>query len=466
MTAREHRTVDVVVVGAGLAGLTAARRLQERGRSVLVLEARDRVGGRTLNHDLGDGQVVESGGQFVGPTQDRVLALAAELGVETFRAHDVGDTVYVHGRTVRRFGGDIPPAWTTLPDLGLLMARLDRAVQRIDVDAPWRSPDARRLDSMTTESWARSLSLGGGAVEVLEILLGSAYGTTAAEASALFTLWYVAGAGDETHRGTLDRMIGVDGGAQESRFVGGSHRISALLAADLGDAVVLDAPVRRIAQDATRARVSTDHLDVDAQHVVVAVPPHLVAGIDLEPALPAPQAELFRRMTFGTLMKCEAVYDEPFWREDGLSGQGLFRGDAEPVCSMFDNTPPSGAPGVLMGFLGAHAWKTWADRPAEQRRGAVLRSFARVVGPRALEPVDYWEQDWTTETWTRGGPTAVLAPGVLTELGPWRDVPHGRVLWAGAEHATYWNGYMDGAVRTGEAAAVLITRTTPQEETA
>jgi monoamine oxidase len=199
---------------------------------------------------------------------------------------------------------------------------------------------------------------------------------------------------------------------------------------------------------------------------VVAVPPHLVAGIDLEPALPAPQAELFRRMTFGTLMKCEAVYDEPFWRADGLSGQGLFRGDAEPLCSMFDNTPPSGAPGVLMGFLGAHAWKAWADRPAAQRRGAVLRSFARVVGPRALEPVDYWEQDWTTEPWTRGGPTAVLAPGVLTELGPWRDVPHGRILWAGAEHANHWNGYMDGAVRTGQDVADLITRTTPQEETA
>ena len=168
MTARERRSVDVVVVGAGLAGLTAARRLQERGRSVLVLEARDRVGGRTLNHDLGDGQVVESGGQFVGPTQDRVLALATELGVDTFRAHDVGDTVYVHGKAVRRFSGDIPPAWTTLPDLGLLMARLDRAVRRIDVDAPWRSPDAHRLDAMTTASWARSLSLGGGAVEVLE----------------------------------------------------------------------------------------------------------------------------------------------------------------------------------------------------------------------------------------------------------------------------------------------------------
>lgn len=448
--------VDVVVVGAGLAGLVAARTLSAAGATVRVVEARDRVGGRTLNHDLGDGEVVEAGGQFVGPTQNHVLALARELGIDTFPAYDAGDTVYVHGARAKRFSGDIPPDYLALPDTGLMMARLDRLSRRIDLARPWDSPDAARLDSMTTESWARKVSLSRGGLDLLEILLGSAYGTSAAEASALFTLWYVAGAGDEDHPGTLDRMIGVAGGAQESRFVGGSQLLSLRMAEQLGDAVVLDAPVRAITQDRDGVVVRSDRQSWQADQVVMAVPPHLVQQIDFDPLVPAQQAALFQRMSFGTLMKCEAVYEKPFWREHGLSGQGVFRGQSSPVCSMFDNSPHLGSRGVLMGFVGARQWKAWSTRPERERRGAVLRSFAKVVGPEALEPVDYFEQDWTQEAWTRGGPTSVLAPGVLTELGRWRDVPHGRVHWAGAEHADHWNGFMDGAVRSGKDAADTI----------
>jgi monoamine oxidase len=154
-------------------------------------------------------------------------------------------------------------------------------------------------------------------------------------------------------------------------------------------------------------------------------------------------------------MKCEAAYDEPFWRDAGLSGQAVFR-TGSPLCSTFDNTPPDGRPGVLMGFLGGRQWRVWSGRPADERRDAVLRSFAQIAGPRALEPRSYVERDWTSEEWTRGGPTSVLAPGVLTTLGEWRDRPFGRVRWAGTEHANHWNGYMDGAVRSGEDAAGAV----------
>ena len=155
------------------------------------------------------------------------------------------------------------------------------------------------------------------------------------------------------------------------------------------------------------------------------------------------------------MTKCEAVYDEPFWRQAGLSGQGVFR-SGSPLCSTFDNTPGSGGPGVLMGFLGGRQWRAWAQRPARERRGAVLRGFAQVVGRDALRPREYIERDWTAEPWSLGGPTAVATPGVLTGLGPWRDKPFGRVHWAGAEHANYWNGYMDGAVRSGRDTALAV----------
>ncbi len=449
------RRTEVVVVGAGLAGLTAARELTAAGRDVVVLEARDRVGGRTVNHDLGDGKVVEAGGQFVGPTQDHILALAKQVGVETFPVHTAGASVYVNGDRARRYRGDIPPDLPALPDLAIAMRRIDQLAGKIPLEAPWRAPKARAWDSMTFESWLRHTTAGTGALDLVNVLLGSAYGGSAADASLLYSLWYIAGFGNETTPGTVERGIGVTGGAQESRFAGGSQLISQRIGDELDGRVVLGAPVRAIEQDDDRVTVKSDVDTWRARHVVVAVPPALAARISWRPLLPPQQDALFSRMTFGALMKCEAVYPEPFWRADGLNGQAVFRRGA-PICSMWDNSPPDGKPGVLMGFLGGPQWHAWAGRPPRERRAAVLRAFAAAVGKAALRPVEYFEQDWVGEEWTRGGPTSVPGPGVLTTLGPWRDRPFGRVHWAGAEHADHWNGYMDGAVRSGETAARAV----------
>jgi monoamine oxidase len=445
---------DVVVVGAGLAGLTAARSLVAEGKDVVVLEARDRVGGRTLNHDLGNGQVVEAGGQFVGPTQDHVLALAGELGVETYPGTVPGESVYVHRGRAKRFSGDIPPDLLALPDMGIVMARIARLVPKVPVDAPWRAPKAREWDGQTLESWLRRTGVTSGAVDLVNVFLSSAYGGEARDASLLFSLWYLGTFGNETTPGTLDRGIATDGGAQESRFVGGSQLLSRRMAEQLDGRVVLGAPVRRITQDGS-VTVSSDVGDWTCDQVIVAVPPVLASRIVWDPLLPAEQDQLLQRLPFGTLMKCEAVYDEPFWRREGLSGMGVLR-DGSPVRSMFDNTPPSGGPGVLMGFLGGSEWRRWAHRPERERRGAVLRCFAKVVGPRAYETTGYFEKDWTREPWTLGGPTSVAAPGVLTDFGPWLGRPHGRAHWAGAELSPYWNGFMDGAVRSGRTAALEV----------
>ncbi len=446
---------DVVVVGAGLAGLTAARALVAAGRSVVVLEARDRVGGRTLNHDLGDGQVVEVGGQYAGPTQNHILELAAELGIATYPAYDEGASVYVRAGKAKRYSGDIPPDLLALPDLGVAMHRINRLSRQVPLDAPWKAPKARTWDAMTFESWIRRTSAGSGALDLVNVLLASVYGGSAADASALFSLHYIAGMGDENHVGTIDRGIATAGGAQESRFVGGSQRISIQLAAELDGRVVLEAPVRAITQNGAEVVVQSTAGTWTAKQVIVAIPPALAGRITWSPLLPPQQDALFGRLAFGTLMKCEAVYDRPFWRADGLSGQGVFHSNS-PISSMFDNTPPSGEPGVLMGFLGGQDWRAWAHRSARERRAGVLRAFAKVAGPDALRPKDYFEQDWTAEEFTRGGPTAVPGTGVLTAFGEWRDRPFGRVHWAGAEHVDYWNGYMDGAVRSGKETARTV----------
>jgi monoamine oxidase len=445
--------VDVVVVGAGLAGLSAARAVAAQGRSVVVLEARDRVGGRTLNYDLGEGKVVEIGGEFVGPTQNYTLGLAKELGVETYPAYQKLQSAYINERgRVSHYEGDIPSAGVLgIVDLALLVTKIDALAAKVPVDAPWTMKDAATYDGQSAETWVRAnTTTPQQAVNIVDLFFNSGYGGIAAEVSMLYVLAQVAGMGDADNVGTIERGISSEEGAQESRFVGGSQQLAIRAAGHLGNQVVLNAPVRAIDQSGDRAVVTADAGTWSAGQVIVAVPPQLAAEIVYTPALPAIQDAMRRRMALGTLMKIHAVYPEPFWREDPGVWMALKVGGTVP--EMFDNTPPEGKPGVLMGFHGGHAWRKFAGDPVG-RRQAALEDFAQAFGPRALNPIDYFEQDWTAEPWSRGCPVSVVAPGVVTELLPNLIVPHGRVHWAGTETAAYWNGYMDGAISSGQRAA-------------
>jgi monoamine oxidase len=448
------RKVDVVVVGAGLAGLTAARDLVGAGKSVALLEARDRVGGRTLNYQLGGGKVVEIGGEFVGPTQDRVIALAKELGVAQYPAYQNLQSAYIVGNSVQYYSGDVPPDSAGLVDLALLVTRLDSLAAQVPVNAPWTMPNAAVYDRQTAEDWIRANSVNQDrTVQLVNLFFDSAFGSTAAEVSFAYVLAQIAGFGDAGNVGTIERGISSKGGAQDSRLVGGSQRISILAAQALGGRVVLNAPVRRIEQDAGSVTVTSDQGVWKAKRVIVAVPPQLAAEIQWSPLMPAIQDAMRRRMTLGTLMKIHAVYPEPFWRKDPGVWMALKLDGVVP--EMFDNTPPEGTPGVLMGFHGGHSWRKYANDPAGRRQGA-LNDFAQAFGPGALKPIAYFEQDWTAEEWSRGCPVSVVAPGVLTGFLPNLIVPFGRVHWAGTETATYWNGYMDGAVSSAERASAEV----------
>lgn len=449
--------VDVAVVGGGLSGLVCAERLARRGRSVLVLEARGRVGGRVLNHELRSGGVVESGGAFVGPTQDRILALARDLGVSTFKEYVEGQSTYVHNGLTMRYQGTVPPDPTILPDAAQLQLRIDQMSQDVPVDAPWTAPKAAEWDSISVDRWVRENSANPDVRNLLLSYLQPAFGCDGPEISLLWFLWYIATAGDAQHPGTFERSSNTAGGAQDSRFVGGSGLIPQRLAHRLGDAVALDAPVRSIRQHADHVEVVSDRGTVRAGRVVVAAPPVTVLGIDWHPLLPPKRAQLLQRMPMGTLMKCDAVYPTAFWRRDGLNGFGLVDSGAVRVC--FDNSPADASVGVLLAFVGGGTWRKYGAMPRARRRRAVLEGFAKVVGDRALEPIEYVEHDWTHDRWTMGSPVAVAGCGTTTEFGPTIREPFGRVHWAGTETATYWSGYMDGAVRAGERAAREVAST-------
>jgi monoamine oxidase len=450
------RRADVVVVGAGLAGLSAARALASAGKSVAVLEARDRVGGRTLNHALGGGKVVEVGGEFVGPTQDYAIALANELGVKQYPAYQNLKSAYINGQgQVSYYSGNLPPAGVTgTVDLVQLVTEIDNLASQVPVDKPWTWSKAAQYDGQSADTWIRANTADPQtAIELVELFLDSAVGAIAAEVSMLYLLAQVAGMGDAQNVGTIERGISSQGGAQDSRLIGGSQELSFRSAAQLGRQVVLSSPVRRIEQAGSGVTVVADKGIWKAKHAIVAVPPQLAAEINYTPLLPPIQDAMLRRMTLGTLMKIHAVYPEPFWRQDPGVWMALKIGGVVP--EMFDNTPPEGTPGVLMGFHGGHSWRQYANDPVGRRNGA-LRDFAQAFGSRALNPIDYFEQDWTAEPWSRGCPVSVVAPGVVTEFLPNLIVPFGRVHWAGTETATYWNGYMDGAISSGHRAAAEV----------
>ncbi len=445
------RRVDVVVVGAGLAGLSAASDLAHAGHSVAVLEARDRVGGRTLNHSVGGGEVIELGGQWVGPGQDRLLARARSHGVHTFKTYTHGNQILDYAGKLSHFTGLIPP----LPppdaaDFDQLLGKVIGLQGTVPLAKPWTAPGATALDSQTVETFLLANTTTAGARFLLDLAIKAVFAADPRDLSLLHALFYFRSGG-----GVLN-LTSTAGGAQDARFIGGSQLISLRMARRLGNRVVLGAPVRRISQDRGGVTVHTDAGSWRAKRVIVAVAPTLAGRIDYEPRLPALRDGLTQRMPQGSVIKYEAVYAKPFWRSAGLNGYS--NSDRAPIRFTFDNSPPGGKPGVLLGFVAGRDARRLGSLSRAQRHRRVLASFARLFGPAAAHPRQLIEQNWSEERWTRGCYTGYMPPGVWSDFGAALRAPVGRVHWAGSETSDVFNGYMDGAVRSGERAATEVAR--------
>jgi monoamine oxidase len=443
---KPSRRVDVVVVGAGLAGLTAATDLDRAGHTVAVLEARDRVGGRTLNHPVGHGKEIEVGGEWIGPGQDRLLARARAHGIKTFKTFTRGAQVLDYAGKVTHFTGVIPP----LPepdatDFGQLLSKIVALENTVPLDKPWTAANAAALDAQTLETFKLANSSTPGARFVFDLATKAILAAEPRDVSLLHAMFYF-----HSGNGVLN-LASTSGGAQDSRFVGGSQLVSILMAQRLGDRVFLRTPVRQISYDGRGATVETDSGSWRARRVIVAMAPMLAGRIDYAPALPPLRDGLTQRVPQGSVIKYQAVYPTPFWRAQGLNGYA--NSDRPPVSVTFDNSPPDGKPGVLLGFVeGADARHLWR-LSAGARRRAVLGSFQRLFGARAGQPTTLIERNWSADPWTRGCYAGYMPPGVWTDLGTALREPVGPLHWAGTETAETFNGYMDGAVRSGERAA-------------
>ena len=443
---------DVVIVGAGLAGLTAARDLVRAGRSAVVLEARDRVGGRVLSQPIGEGKMVEMGGQFAGPTQDRILALAADLGVATFPTYDTGAKVLHFNGKRGTYSGTVPRLNPlVLAEVGRAQVRLESLARRVPADAPWTAARAREWDSQTFQTWIRRNAVSHGARTLLALACEAVFACEPGDVSLLHVLFYARSGG------SLQRLLATTGGAQQDRFAGGSQLIALRLAASLGDDVVrLSAPVSRITVRDDGVTAQTRAGDFAGRRVIVTAPPLLAGRIDYDPAVPQWREQLTQRAPMGSVIKCQAIYDEPFWRAEGLSGQAT--GDGEGSRVVFDNSPPDGSPGILLAFVEGDEARRLGPASAEVRRRAVLDSLVRYFGPRAAAPAEYLELDWQRERWSGGCYGTLFGPNAWTRYGPALRQPVGPIHWAGTETATAWCGYMDGAVQSGERAAAEVLR--------
>ena len=442
-------STDVVVIGGGFAGIAAARGVLAAGKSVVLVEARDRLGGRTRSETLRDGVTIDVGGQWIGPQQHRMNALAQQFGIETFPTWNEGNNLLIDEGVSQSYQGTIPKlSLLPLLELGVVQARLERLAAAVNLEAPWDTPGAASLDGQTLAGWLEANLWTGAARRILRVGLEVVMACDLRRISLLHALFVIKSGVN------LDVLFGVANGAQQDRFRHGTASLVQAMIAPLRGAIRLASPVDAIQQDANSVTVVTARGRVRAQRAVVAMAPALAGRIDFAPALTADRDQLMQANPMGSVVKCMAIYDRPFWREQGLSGQ-LVVTDG-PISATFDNSVPGATTGILLGFAVGPQAEQLRRLDAATRRRAVLEVYARAFGPAAAQPVDYLDHSWADEPWSRGCYFGHFPPGVLTSLGPVLRRAEGRIHWAGTETAREWTGYIEGAVESGERVAAEV----------
>ncbi|KAE8214932.1 hypothetical protein CF327_g1734 [Tilletia walkeri] len=454
-------TLDAIVIGGGFSGLSTAKTLAAAGKSYLVLEARDRTGGRVKNAQLPGGGYTEVGGEFFGPTQDYSLGLAKELGVAVYPTYNSGKNVWYRNgyrglSDAAGLFGSVIPAVDPISLLQLVTAQsdLNKMAKSVNVAEPWKSSKAAEWDKKTFGSWLDDRGLTSAARAVMDAATESLFSAEAQQLSLLYTIAYIASSGNATTPGSFERLTSTGDGAQMYRVVGGTEILATKLADKLGrQNIALDSPVQTVQKtsDGQYSVVLRNGTAFTSKAVVVAMSPPVAGRINYDPPLTTQRDQLSQRMVMGSIGKVIATYKEPFWRKAGLSGQAV--SGSGTAKTTFDQSLNDGSVYALMGFLEAETMQRLDSASDDQITSEAVEDFVNYFGPKARNVTSWTVQKWDLEEFSRGGPTAIAAPGVLTQLGPALKAPVGNIHFAGTESSDYWVGYIDGALRSGERAA-------------
>jgi monoamine oxidase len=441
---------DVVIVGAGFAGLAAADRLIRSGLRPLIVEARDRIGGRTHTVTTKTGAWVDLGGQWIGPGQTHLYELCERFHKTVWPMYVEGKQIVELGERVRTYRGLIPKNLSPMALGNLLWAfyRLEKMSSMIPLEEPWRVRKAAELDQRTLGDWMRSQMPNRQARGLMKVAIEAVFAAHPDDIGLLHGLRYLRAGGG------LERLTSSRGGAQQDRVEGGLQGLAESWSDWLqqnGVQLRLSQDVRLVSQDEVGATLTTEQATYRASRVIMTVPPALAASMEFYPAMPSERLAWCHAMIPGRVIKGFAIYQHPFWRQRGLSGQ--VASDRPPVHVAFDATSPSYPLGILLGFIEGRQAQEWSGKGTELRREAMLAAFCRWFGPEAADPIEYIDHDWTVEQWSRGCYAGVAGPGVTTTVARYAKQPFGRVHWAGTETADHWMGYVEGAVRSGFRAA-------------
>lgn len=418
---------DVVVMGAGIAGLTTAWRLTSAGWDVQVLEASGRIGGRIYGFNAG-GRAIQLGGRWTGPGQDRLAALATEFGIS------IEDNDVFSDAGLDRMSGE-------QNRLREAIAKLDALAETVPLDAPWSAENAASMDTQTVQSWLLAEFDADTAASLGRVL--TSFLPNPGDASVLHAAFYL------HSNGGLAGILGLNGPAHDSRMLtGGAHRLTEALAQRLEGRILLESPVSHVQQTDTGVHVRCRDGAFTARHAVVAMPPTMAGRLIFEPAMPPERDYLTQRCPIRGKIVAAFLYDEPFWRDQG---HRLFETERLLMWDEGGEQTPAALAGLISIDWSAELWQM----PKQERRAAIQEEIAAILGEPARHSTAYHEIYWAAEPWTRGC-NSFLTPGAWTQYGRALRPSVGRIHWAGAEYSPVFVGQMDGAIRSAESSADKI----------
>lgn len=442
--------LDVLIIGAGFSGIAAGKKLHEAGKSFKILEARERIGGRVYTKRWEDGFYLDLGGQWIGPTQDRMYELCQEYGVSYFETYDTGKNILDLNQTTRSYSGLIPKMdIISLVNLDWLMKKLEKMAATLDPTNPWQHPKAKSYDSLSLEAFIEKNTKTKACKKVIRLACETVFASEMNEISLLHALFYIRSGTD------LNTLVSIKNGAQQHRIQGGMGIIAERMAAPFWDLIHFNQAVQKIEHENSCITAYTQHGSYQAKKVILAIPPPLAGKINFYPLLSSEKRQLMDKISMGQVGKCFMVYSKPFWRDNGFSGQVL-ADEFAPFQTLFDASPKDGTLGIILGFTIAERCKKYFSQSKEDRKEAMQRQLIIYFGKEAGNPIRYEDFTMTDEEWSRGCYAGLYPTGAWTGSQDAYRKTEGNIHWAGTEAATRWFGYIEGAVLAGEKAATDI----------